>query len=128
MIKSDKFIAKEISLTAKCMDKFYFIFLKGKCFEEPSSINNQLKEYLCTKRDVFIAEPYQITTQRGMEDIKITKGIFMKETGLKVYPMVREFKHIEMEILMKASLLTDKNLDKEFIDLLTEKCIKAVFI
>ena len=128
MVKSDKFIAKEILLMDKCMDKFYFIFLKEKCLEELLCINNQLKEYLSTKRDVFIAEPYQITMRRDLEDIKITKGIFMRVTGPKVYLLVREFKHSEMEILMKVSLLMEKNLGKEFIDLLTEKCTKAVFI
>ena len=128
MVKSDKFTVKEILLMDKCMDKFYFIFLKGKCLEELSCINNQLKEYLYTKRDVFIVEPYRTTTLRDLEDIKITRGIFMRGTGLKVCHMVRGFKHFEMEILMKVSLLMDKNLDKEFIDLLTEKCIKALFI
>ena len=128
MVKSDKYIVKEISLMDKCMDKFYFIFLKEKCLEELLCINNQLKEYLSTKRDAFIAEPYQITMRRDLEDIKIIKGIFMRGIGLKVYLLVREFKHSEMEILMKVSLLMDKNLGKEFIDLLTEKCTKAVFI
>ena len=63
-----------------------------------------------------------------MEDMKtVIRVISMKEIGLEACLMAEAKRLIAMETPMKDRLCTDRNLVKEYTNLLTERCMKAVF-